>query len=102
MFHKLRSAAGVSRSVRIFGAASLDLCMVASGRLTGFWHDGLYPWDVAAGLLIVREAGGTVTNASGEPYAMSDKTLIASNPRLQHALLALLNENPGISGFTQT
>lgn len=94
-------AAGVSRSVRIFGAASLDLCMVASGRLTGFWHDGLYPWDVAAGLLIVREAGGTVTNASGEPYAMSDKTLIASNPRLQHALLALLNENSSISGFTQ-
>ncbi|MGU3472607.1 inositol monophosphatase family protein [Paenibacillus sp. D51F] len=82
--------AGVSRSVRVLGAASLELCLVASGRLTGFWHDGLYPWDVAAGLLIVQESGGVVTNASGEPFALHDKTLIASNPSLQPSLLSLL------------
>ena len=82
--------AGITRSVRILGAASLDLCLIASGRLTGFWHDGLYPWDVAAGLLIVHEAGGVVTNESGQPYALSDKRLVASNPGLQPALLSLL------------
>ncbi|MBB6671951.1 inositol monophosphatase family protein [Cohnella nanjingensis] len=82
--------AGISRSVRILGAASLDLCMIACGRLSGFWHDGLYPWDVAAGLLIVREAGGAVTNAEGEPFSMSDKTLVASNAYLHGDLLSLL------------
>ncbi|TVX96700.1 inositol monophosphatase family protein [Cohnella terricola] len=82
--------AGTTRSVRILGAASLDLCMVACGRLSGFWHDGLYPWDAAAGLLIVMEAGGIVTNAAGEPFSLSDKTLVASNPHLHRALLSLL------------
>lgn len=82
--------AGISRSVRILGAASLDLCMIACGRLNGFWHDGLYPWDVAAGQLIVREAGGTVTNGEGDPYAWSDKRLIASSPELHGELLSLL------------
>lgn len=92
--------AGVSRSVRIFGAASLDMCMVANGRITGFWHDGLYPWDVAAGLLIVREAGGMVTNVQGEPYVLSDKSLVASNPVLQDKLLTLLKEGHLSSNFT--
>ncbi|ASS65435.2 MULTISPECIES: inositol monophosphatase family protein [unclassified Paenibacillus] len=82
--------AGVSRSVRVLGAASLDLCHVASGRLTGFWHDGLYPWDVAAGMLILQESGGVVSNAGGEPFALHDKTLVASNPSLQPGLLSLL------------
>ncbi|MCC3372565.1 inositol monophosphatase family protein [Cohnella sp. REN36] len=82
--------AGISRSVRILGAASLDLCMIACGRLNGFWHDGLYPWDVAAGLLIVREAGGTVSNGEGDPYVWSDKKLVASSPELHGELLALL------------
>ncbi|KKC46521.1 hypothetical protein VE23_04315 [Paenibacillus sp. D9] len=82
--------AGVSRSVRILGAASLDLCHIASGRLSGFWHDGLYPWDVAAGLLIVQESGGVVTNDRGEPFALQHKRLVASNPNLQPSLLSLL------------
>ncbi|MFD2333537.1 inositol monophosphatase family protein [Cohnella sp. GCM10020058] len=81
---------GISRNVRIHGAASLDLCWVASGRLTGFWHDGLYPWDVAAGVLLVREAGGAVTNAEGHPYKLHNVRLVASNPGLQAALLALV------------
>lgn len=82
--------AGVARNVRILGAASLDLCLVASGHLTGFWHDGLYPWDVAAGMLIVQEAGGSLTNRSGGPFNLSDRTLIATNPKLQDDLVALL------------
>ncbi|QAY67565.1 inositol monophosphatase family protein [Paenibacillus protaetiae] len=87
---RIKGVAGTARNIRILGSASLDLCLVASGRLTGFWHDGLYPWDVAAGVLIVREAGGAVTNASGEPFALSDRTLAASNPKLQDALLSLI------------
>lgn len=91
---------GISRSVRILGAASLDLCLVACGQLSGFWHDGLYPWDVAAGLLIVREAGGVVTDASGKTYALSDRTLVASNPDLQGALLALLYDSVHLPEIT--
>ncbi|WP_171687187.1 inositol monophosphatase family protein [Paenibacillus planticolens] len=81
---------GVVRSVRIMGAASLDLCLVASGRLTGFWHDGLYPWDVAAGMVILQEAGGAITNIEGRPFALSDNTLLASNATLHQALISVL------------
>ncbi|MCY9667078.1 inositol monophosphatase [Paenibacillus alginolyticus] len=81
---------GRVRSVRIMGAASLDLCLVASGRLTGFWHDGLYPWDVAAGIVILQEAGGTITNVAGRPFTLSDSTLIASNSIIHQALISVL------------
>ncbi|MBP1963376.1 inositol monophosphatase family protein [Paenibacillus aceris] len=81
---------GKVRSVRIMGAASLDLCLVASGRLSGFWHDGLYPWDVTAGMVILQEAGGELTNAAGKPFALSDDTLVASNSFLHQEILSLL------------
>lgn len=81
---------GKARNVRIFGSASLDLCLVASGRLTGFWHDGLFPWDVAAGVLIIQEAGGTVTNKEGKPFHLSDNTLVASNSLIHQSLLSIL------------
>ncbi|TXK84990.1 inositol monophosphatase family protein [Paenibacillus sp. N3.4] len=81
---------GKVRSVRIMGAASLDLCLVASGRLTGFWHDGLYPWDVAAGLVILQEAGGTITNRAGRPFELCDNTLVSSNLFIHNELLSLL------------
>lgn len=83
--------AGTARDIRIFGSASLDLCLVAAGRLTGFWHDGLYPWDAAAGIVIVQEAGGKVTNRDGRPYALSDNTLIASNAIVHAELQAVLS-----------
>lgn len=76
--------AGKSRSVRIFGASSLDLCMVASGKLTGFWHEGLNPWDTAAGVLILTEAGGMVTDKTGKTYRLYHDSLVASN-RIIHA-----------------
>ncbi|WP_170140815.1 inositol monophosphatase family protein [Oceanobacillus arenosus] len=82
---------GKSRSVRIFGAASLDLCMVATGQLTGFFHDGLHPWDDAAGVIILQEAGGTVTNREGESFRLSDDTLVASNQLIHDSLIVLLN-----------
>lgn len=87
---RMSKIVGKSRNLRILGSASLDLCMVASGQLTGFWHDGLYPWDVAAGSLILQEAGGTVTNHEGRPFHLSDQTLVASNQRIHQALLLIL------------
>ncbi len=78
------------RSVRRPGSAALDICYVACGRLDGFWELGLNPWDVAAGVLIVREAGGTVTGDGGAPYRLGDKVLVASNGRVHGVLLDLL------------
>jgi myo-inositol-1(or 4)-monophosphatase len=82
--------AGTCRSFRLLGAASLDLCWTASGQLTGFWHDGLNPWDAAAGILIVREAGGKVTNRDGEPFYLRDNTLVASNSLIHEEFLAII------------
>jgi myo-inositol-1(or 4)-monophosphatase len=87
---RISNIVGKSRNIRILGSASLDLCMVASGQLTGFWHDGLFPWDVAAGSIILQEAGGTVTNQEGRPFRLSDHTLVASNQRIHQALLSIL------------
>lgn len=68
-----------SHGVRRAGAAALDLCSVACGQFEGFWEFGLKSWDTAAGILLVREAGGTVTNFSGEPYRPGDMECLASN-----------------------
>ncbi|MGG5252656.1 inositol monophosphatase family protein [Neobacillus sp. SM06] len=75
--------AGKSRNVRMFGASSLDLCLIASGKLTGFWHEGLNPWDTAAGVLILTEAGGIVSDKDGKPYRLFHDSLVASN-RIVH------------------
>jgi myo-inositol-1(or 4)-monophosphatase len=87
----IENIVGKARSVRIIGAASLDLCMVATGQLTGFFHDGLHPWDVAAGIIILQEAGGIVINREGKKYRLGDQTLVATNTHIQEALLTLLN-----------
>lgn len=92
VLEKIGKIVGKSRNVRILGAASLDLCLVACGKLTGFWHDGLYPWDVAAGSIIIQEAGGVVTNRAGNPYHLSDYTLVASNRHIQSSLLRLMEQ----------
>jgi len=79
------------RSVRRPGAAALDISYVASGRLDGFWELGLNPWDVAAGILILAEAGGTVTGYDGGPYRLGDPVLVASNGHLHAKLVDLLD-----------
>jgi myo-inositol-1(or 4)-monophosphatase len=61
----------------------LDLCSVACGRFDAFWEFGLKSWDSAAGILIVREAGGMVTDFAGQPYHVGDRELIASNGLIQ-------------------
>ncbi len=74
-------------TVRRPGAAALDLAYVAMGRLEGFWEVKLNPWDVAAGWLIIEEAGGTVTGIQGEPYQLGNKYLVASNTHIHKQLL---------------
>jgi myo-inositol-1(or 4)-monophosphatase len=68
-----------SHGVRRAGSAALDLYSVACGQFEGFWEFGLKPWDTAAGILLVREAGGTVTDFSGRPYRPGDFEMLASN-----------------------
>jgi|SRR5690625_696329 len=79
-----------ARAVRRGGAGALDLCLVASGRQDGFWELTLSPWDVAAGVLIVREAGGQVTGGQGEHYVSSNPVLVSSNGHIHSELLGTL------------
>jgi len=73
--------------VRRLGSAAIDLCWVACGRFDGYWEHHIHAWDVAAGGLIVREAGGQVTDFEGQPYRLSSSKLIASNGRIHEGLL---------------
>ena len=77
-----------SHGVRRAGSAALDLCNVASGRFDGFWEFNLNPWDTAAGVLIVEEAGGRVTDFSGGPFQIASRETLASNGLVHDALLA--------------
>ena len=70
--------------------ASLDLADVACGRYEGFWELMLAPWDIAAGILLVREAGGVVTDLSGGPVSVAHTGLIAGNPAMHPWLLDVL------------
>ncbi len=79
-----------TRALRRAGAAALDICYVAAGRVDAFWELQLNAWDVAAGMLIVREAGGTVTGPDGSPYRWDHDALLASNGAVHARLLDLL------------
>lgn len=76
--------------VRRFGSAALDLAYVAAGRFDGYWERGLKNWDMAAGTLLVTEAGGKVTNVDGAETALLDGTVLASNLELHPQVLSLL------------
>jgi myo-inositol-1(or 4)-monophosphatase len=76
--------------VRRFGAASLDLAWVAAGRYDGYWESGLSAWDIAAGLVILREAGGFATDLSGGKTMLESGGILAGNERVHRALLKLL------------
>jgi myo-inositol-1(or 4)-monophosphatase len=81
-----------SQAVRRGGSAALDLCYAALGRVDGFWEMDLLPWDTAAGLVIVEEAGGRVTNFSGQPFSIYDRQLLASNGRIHEEMVAVLEK----------
>ncbi len=76
-----------THGVRRAGSAALDLCNVASGRYDGFWEFNLNPWDTAAGVLIVEEAGGKVTDFSGGPFQIASHETLATNGLVHDALL---------------
>ncbi len=76
-----------SAGLRRFGAASIDLCYVAAGRFDGFWETGLCPWDIAAGIIMVREAGGFVTDLDGGKDIFEKATIIAGNEIIHRQLL---------------
>jgi len=78
---------GEAQGVRRLGSAALDLCYVAAGRFDGFWEDRLHPWDMAAGALIVEEAGGRVTDYADRPVDMFRGRIVASNGRVHSAML---------------
>lgn len=80
----------VTSGVRRAGAAAVDLCHVAMGALDGFWELSLAPWDVAAGVLLVREAGGLVTRIGGAGDVMGQGSILAGNPPIHAALGATL------------
>lgn len=76
-----------TRGVRRDGAAALDLCFIASGKADGYWELKLSPWDVAAGVLILEEAGGKVTGFKGERYSIFDNQIVATNGFIHKELL---------------
>ncbi len=83
-----------ARALRQTGSAALNLCYVASGRLEGYWERGIQPWDVAAGALLVSEAGGHVSNREGGSFNAHDRVVVATNGVLHQELLAILGEFP--------
>ncbi len=78
------------QAIRRDGSAALDLCFVAAGRFDGFWEADLQPWDVAAGMLILGEAGGVATDYRGGPPALDARQIVASNGKIHRAMLEVL------------
>ena len=81
-----------THGVRRAGSAALDLCYVAAGRLDGFWEFNLNPWDTAAGVLIVAEAGGQLSNFSGGPFELNSRETLATNGLIHNALMSEFQE----------
>lgn len=80
-----------AQAIRRAGSAALDLAYTAAGRFDGFWELGLHPWDTAAGWLLVREAGGTVTDINGNSYCFDSPGILASNGRIHKNMISVLN-----------
>ncbi|HET9362349.1 MAG TPA: inositol monophosphatase family protein [Vicinamibacterales bacterium] len=89
---------GRARAVRRLGSAALDLCYIAAGRFDGFWEQRLKPWDVAAGGLIVTEAGGRVTGMDGTRFDPAAGHLVASNGRIHDEMLGVIATHQGAGG----
>jgi myo-inositol-1(or 4)-monophosphatase len=87
---QLEAAMRETAGVRRFGSAALDLAYVAAGRFDGFWEEGLSPWDIAAGLLLVKEAGGFISDLKGGQTMLQSGSLLATNGRLHGPVQSLL------------
>ena len=82
----------ITQGVRRLGAASIDLCHVACGKVDGFWEYDLHPWDTAAGILIVEEAGGIVSKINGDMFSIYSNQILATNGRLHSDFIEKTNE----------
>ncbi len=83
------------RDIRRLGAAAIDLCYLAEGKFNGFYEINLKPWDIAAGVLIVKEAGGEVSGVRGEEFSFKNQIFVASNGKIHKKLLDNLGEYDG-------
>lgn len=81
------------QGLRRTGSAALDMCYVAAGRFDGFWEVKLNAWDMAAGVVILREAGGKVTDFSGQSHSLYGQELVASNGRLHDSMVSVIQES---------
>lgn len=81
-----------ARAVRRAGSAALDLCYVAAGRFDGFWELKLHPWDTAAGILIIKQAGGKISDFRGGKYSIYDKYLLTTNGRIHKEMMEVLKD----------
>lgn len=84
-----------AHDIRRDGSAAVDLCHVAAGRVDGLWETSLRAWDMAAGVLIVTEAGGVVTDFEGRPWTAATRDVIAANPALHAVLLETIRVTEG-------
>ncbi len=87
---EMNAVMAVSAGIRRFGSAALDLAYVAAGRFEGFWETGLQPWDIAAGILLVREAGGIITEIDGGDKMLDSGSVIAANSNMHGPLRQIL------------
>lgn len=85
-----------AQAIRRAGSAALDLAYVAAGRFDGFWELKLNPWDIAAGWLLVEEAGGIVTDMGGKNYFIESPSILASNGRIHAEMMAILESESSI------
>ncbi len=90
IFDRFQRMVRGSQGVRRAGAAALDLCYVAAGKLDGFWEENLKPWDTAAGSVIVLEAGGVLSDFEGGPFDRYKQSVVAGNPFIQKEMLKVL------------
>ena len=92
---ELRNVMAETAGVRRIGSASLDLAYVAAGRLDGFWEEPLRPWDIAAGILMIREAGGYVSDKAGGGAMFDNGSIVAGNEAIHRQLLKTLGRPVG-------
>ena len=78
------------RGIRRPGAAAIDICYVACGIFDGYWELELYPWDTAAGIVILEEAGGKVSKFDGSEFSIFDKEIVATNGQIHEGFLRVL------------
>lgn len=89
----------LTQGVRRSGSAALDLAHVACGRLDGYWERGISPWDIAAGVIILEEAGGKVTAYDGSPLIIESGRILATNGKIHHVLSQELEQLPSLSAL---